>query len=336
MPVTPITPVNISNSTSYQVNLASKPGQTQSTFRQLTGSLLEYNPDLPPQQAQKFINDSYRRIIDARMWAGLMVKGQVVVPNTTTQGTVAVTTGSQTVTGAGTAWTTNLIGQQFRIGFSNPTYTVIACDPNTTPQTLTLDLPWGGIAYTGAGYQIYQSIVSLGYNIKRLLAMVNQAQGYRLKLGMPQEVLNIFDTWRTQTGWTWMAAHFTPSSSGDIQYELYPSPTFQQAFPFLAYVQPPDMVNDNDYPYSFIRGDVILYGAIPHALLWRGKNNKYYDPVTAEFYMKLYAVETEKMSRVDDSAYLQDLGWDFGNYPFTQYGSDYFQSHSEDPFSAGV
>jgi len=308
-----------------------RPATTQSNFRQMIGELLQWNPDMPVQMAQKLINNAYRRVVDSRLWYGLLQKGQVNVPNAYTTGTVAVTNGSAVVTGTGTAWTPAMIGSSFRVGFSTPIYRIAGFQ---SPTQITLDLIWGGPSQSTVSYMIFQNIVSFGNNIKKLLAVVNQRQGYRMKLHIPQEVLNIYDTWRTTTGWTYLVSNYAPSPvDGSPLFELYPAPTFQQSFPFLASVQPPDMVNDQDFPASWMRTDVIMYGAIAFALVFRGKNSKYYDPATAKGFLSLQHEEVVKMARNDDNQYPQDLRWEFSRYPFTQFGADWTQSHDIDSWS---
>lgn len=310
-----------------QVDPIGQPTQSQYSFRELVGQLLQHNPDLGPQMAKSFINQSYRRILDSRNYYGTLVKGQVNVPNSYTTGTVLVTNGSKIITGTGMIWDASMVGYQFRVGFSTPIYSIVQV---ISPTQIELDLPWGAQTQTGTSYQIFNNLVSFGTNIKRLLAVVNQRQGYRMKLNMPQEVLNIYDTWRTTTGWTYMVANYAPDANGNPLFELYPAPTFQQSFPFLAYTQPPDMTQQNDYPCGAVRGDVILYGAIPQALMFRGKNNKYYDPQSAQEYKKMYEMELMKMQRNDNDLYQKDLIWEFESYPFTQYGSGWMQSHDID------
>jgi hypothetical protein len=294
----------------------------------MVGELLQWNPDLPVLMAQKFIQNAYRRVIDYRLWYGMLVKGQVNVPNSTNSGTVAVTVGSTIITGVGTPFDPSMVGYSFRVGFSTPIYRIVSVQSATQ---LTIDLPWGGPTQSLVGYMIFQNIVSFGNNVKKLLAVVNQRQGYRMRLHMPQEVLNIYDTWRTSTGWTYMVANYSPSPvDGSPQFELYPAPTFQQSFPFLAQVQPPDMVKDSDYPASWMRTDVIFYGAVTDVFLFRGKNSKYYDPGTAKIFQERYNEELMKMARNDDNQYPKDLMWSFDSYPFTQYGSDWKQAHDVD------
>lgn len=305
-----------------------RPATTQANFRQMVGELLQWNPDMPVQMVQKLINNSYRRVIDARLWYGLMVSGQVNVPSAVTSGTVTVTSDSAVINGVGTAFTPAMIGRSFRVGFSTPIYRIAGFQSATQ---ITLNLVWGGPTQSAVSYMILQNIVSFGNNVKKLLAVVNQRQGYRMRLHMPQEVLNAFDTWRTSTGWTYLVANYASSPvDGSPQFELYPAPTFQQSFPFLSYVQPPDLVTDGDYPAAWIRSDVIMYGAIPFALLFRGKTSKYYDPNTAKIFQDLHAEEVAKMARNDDNQYPKDLIWEFTKYPFTQFGADFKQSHDVD------
>jgi hypothetical protein len=310
-----------------QVDPTTQPSTSQYSFRQLTGLVLQFAPDIPVQVAKAFVAQSYRRVIDSRNFYGTLIKGQVNVPNSYTLGTVLVTYGSNIVTAVGTQWNSTMVGYQFRVGFSTPIYTITQV---ISPTQLQLDLTWGSMTQTGVSYQIFNNQVSFGSNIKRLLAVVNQRQGYRLKLNVPQEVLNIYDTWRTTTGWTFLVANYAPAADGSPLFELYPAPTFQQSFPFLAYIQPPDLVNDDDYPVSAVRGDVILYGALPQALTFRGKNSKYYDPLTAASYQKMFDMEMNKMQRMDNDLYQKDLIWEFSAYPFTQYGADWAQSHDLD------
>ena len=315
--------------TVVQVTGTQQPASVQLNFRQLTGELMLWNPDLPIQLAKRFLQNSYRRIIDSRNFYGTLVKGQVNVPNAYTTGTVSVVNGNPMVNGTGTAWTNSMIGEQFRIGFSTPIYTITNV---LSPTQLTLDLPWGGPTQASLGYQIFQCFVSFGANIKRLLAVVNQIQGYRLALNIPQEVLNIYDTWRTNMGWTTLVANYAPSPTGQPQFELYPPPTFQQSFPFLAYVQPPDLIQDNDSPVVSIRSDVIMYGAIPQALLFRGKESKYYDPTTAQYHQKMFENELQKNKMNDNDLYQKDITWEYANTPgLSGFSASFWQSHEVVP-----
>jgi len=311
-----------------QVTPTAQAANTQSNFRQCVGEVRSWNPDCPAQIVKKWVNNAYRRVIDARLWYGLMCRGQVTVPSVYSTGTATFTLGSPVVSGSGTVWNESMVNEQIRAGFSTGWYNIQSVQG---PTQLTLDLPWGNPTVTSVGYQIVQTWVSLGPNIKRILEMVNQRQGWRMMLDMPQAVGNEYDTWRTTTGWSFMVLSKEPRADGSPQWEIYPAPTFQQVFPFLAYVQPPDMVEDNDFPVTFVRSDVIVLPAIKQALLYRGKSSRYYDPQTAGIKEQEFNSELQKMALNDDNQYPKDFLWDFSRYPYYQYGSQYMQSHAGAP-----
>lgn len=291
----------------------------------MIGIVLQWNPDAPVPLVTQWLNFSYRRIVDARLWYGLLVRGQVTVPQVYSTGTAAFTLGSPTVQGIGTVWTTSMIGEQIRSGFATGWQNIIAVNPTT--QTITLDLPWGNQTQT-TGYQIVQTWVTLGPNVKLVLDMVNLRQGWRLACNIPQQAINQWDTWRVTTGWTQILANKEPNAQGYPMYELWPAPTFQQTFPFLAYTQPPDMVNDGDFPLTFIRSDIVILAAIKDALLFTGRGKRYYDANVASQKEKEFQSEIGKMMMADDGQYQKDLSWDYSRWPMSQYGSLFQQSHA--------
>lgn len=322
---------------------------SQLNYREMLGEVLFWNPDVSPALVGRWVQNTYREIIDSRLWYGLLVKGQVTVPNAISGGTVQVQTGDASVFGTGTAFTDSMVGSQFRVGYTYPSYTII--DVDETNQILTLDLAWGGASSAAYGYQIFNSIVSCGNNIKMIMAMINQQQGYRLILQMPQEVLNTSDAWRSTMGWTFMLTNYIPSqgivTSQGVQvfptgvplYELYPAPTSAQAFPFLAYTQPADLgtVNgDEDTPVLGIASDCIVKRCISTALLWGGKNSKYYDSNTAAIYERKYQERKLEMEQMDNNCSQKDLIWEFNRYPLAPvFGSGLWNQSHEAAFWPG-
>jgi hypothetical protein len=309
---------------SNQVNPVSQPASTQLNLRQMSGEVREWNPDVPGPMAARWIQNAYRRVIDFRLWYGLLTRGQIVVPSVYSVGTATFTLNSATVVGVGTNWDATMVNRQIRQGFSTGWYNIQSV---TNPTTLVLDLPWGNPTMSG-GYQIVQTWVSPGPNIKRILEMVNQRQGWRMIIDMPQAVGNYYDTWRVTTGWSYMLLSKEPRADGSPTYEIYPAPTFQQVFPYLAYTQPPDLALDGDYPATFVRSDILVLAGIKEALLYRGKSSRYFNPDTAAVKAKEFQEELFKMALNDDNSYPKDFLWDFNRYPFYQYGSQYLQSHA--------
>lgn len=299
----------------------------QKNLGEIVGEVLQWNPDAPVPLIQDWVNNHYREIVDRRNWAGLMVRGQMAVPNVYSQGTVNVTSGSAIVTGTGTTFTESMVGFQFRQGFSTGWYNIASVQSTTQ---LTLDLPWANQTYQGTGYQILHSIVELGWNVKRVYEILNQRQGYRLFTGVPQAVLNHGDTWRVTTGWTFLLSprEFNPQTGAQF-FELYPAPTFQQAFPFLAFIQPPDLRQDDDFVYPYIRTDIIVKLCIADAMLFGGpKKNQYYDQFTAQFKRAEALATLADMEMNDDSQWPKDLQYEFQRAPFSYHGSQWLQQHA--------
>jgi len=308
-----------------EVNQTSQSPTTQLNLKQMIGEVMQWNPDLSSLLIRRWINNHYREIVDKREWYGTLIRGQVMVPGVYSTGQVAVTLNSAVVTGIGTAWDPTMKGRQFRVGFTTGFQNILSVD---SPTQLTLDLPWGNPSQSATGYQIVSTWFSFP-NIKRFKEMVNQRQGYRLLLNIPQAPLNQYDTWRTTTGWTWMLANKEPSAQGWPQWELYPSPTFQQTFPFLAYIQPTDLVKDGDFPLSFIRSDVLVDLCISDALRHGGpKENRRYDLTTADYYRRQAIGKLVEMAMMDDSMYTQDTAWQYGRWPLSQHGALFMQSHA--------
>ena len=309
-----------------QVNLSSQPATVQKNLRQMAGEVMEWNPDIQFPIVYAWINNAYRALLDERLWYGCLIRGQVTCPQVYSVGTASFTNGQNTVTGVGTNWASSMVNMQIRAGLTTGWYNIQAV---TSPTSITLDLPWGQQSMTSTGYQIAQSWVKVGPNIKYILEMLNQRQGYRLFPNLPQSVLNEYDTWRSTTGWTFAFSNKEPSADGQVQIELYPTPTFQQAFPYLAYIQPPDLTLDAHFPVTFLRSDVLVNLAIAEALVYRGpKVNRYYDAETSKLKRQLAMVEIEKMKKMDDNLYMKDLLWNFRQHPFSQYGSQWLQSHA--------
>ena len=75
-----------------------------------------------------------------------------------------------------------------------------------------------------------------------------------------------------------MLAQMPPDQNGAYQVELWPVPSIVQALPFIAVVQPPNLVDDYDSLPPYIRTDIVTKLGIADAKVYRGpKLNKYYD-----------------------------------------------------------
>jgi hypothetical protein len=281
----------------------------QLNFRQIINEICAWNPNMDSMWAGRTANNWYRRIINKRQWYALKVRGNINIPTITTQGTCTITNGSNVVQGIGTNWTNNLIGFQFRAGFTFPWATIN--NVNATLQQLTIDTPFGGNTITG-GFQIQSVYITMGANVTYLLWAVNQQQGWPMEVNVPVETINSFDPWRQSLGWSTILATRPPTPSGVFQVEVWPTPYQAQVFPFEAYTQPADMALDIDSPASFINADLIVTRSIADALLFGGRSSKYYDPTTAAAKVMQYKEDLEAMENADNALDQRDVSWDYG------------------------
>lgn len=252
-------------------------------FGQMIGSASAWNPNCLAQ-LPGWINQIVRAVYDFKLWYGLYTEGQIITPQAVSGGTATCTLNSHIVQGNNTTWDQTLIGRQFRLGLTCPPYTITNVDPFA--QQLTLALPFGApippnqTTQTG-GYYIVQMYYNLGGNIKYIKQMVNFQMGFRLWLNLTQDFMNNQDAWRITTNYPIGVAPRPADPNGNYIVELWPAPWTQQCLPWNAYVQPPNLQNDEDSLPPYIRADVIVKEAQCWALRYRPKENPGYDPQTA-------------------------------------------------------
>lgn len=309
MPITPTIPIPGQVSPS-----GVKPYVQQQTVGAIIGQALSWNPDFDSSIAYVHLNGHLRKIYDRRTWYGLMIRGQISTTGYLQGGSVTVTQGSATVSGAGTTWTPAIIGRQFRIGYNTPPYTITSLDQ--TNQILTLELPWASTTQASQGYFIAQYYYNLGPNIKYIHTAKNMLQAWRLRLNYNQQSLDAIDPWRINTFMPRALAQMPPGINGEYMVELWPVPTIVQALPYIAVVQPPNVTKDQDSLPTAIRTDVVAKFLIADALVYRGpKLNKYYDATEAARLRGEAEAELLMMAKTDEDLYRQNLLMDWESMP---------------------
>lgn len=291
-------------------NVSVQPYVNQQNFGQIIGEVLAANPDMDPSVVAVKINGIVRKIYDRRTWSGLFVRGQIVTAPYVIGGNVTVTLGSPFVTGTGTNWTSAVIGRQFRIGYNTPPYTIL--ELNVATQTLTLEMPWGGQSLTASGYFIAQYWYSPGPNIKYIHTARNMIMAWRLRLDYTQQSLDTIDPWRINTFSPVALAQMPRAANGDYMVELWPVPSFVQALPFIAYVQPPNLVEDTDNLPAAIRTDIVTKFAIAEAKVDKGpKMNRYYDAMDANRLRQEAEMELNWLAQSDENLLRQNILYDW-------------------------
>lgn len=287
-------------------NQGVNPLRNQQNFASMIGQISSQNPDIDPSDIQVQINDIVRSIYDRRTWYGLMVRGQIATTGFTIGGSVNVSQGGNTIQGINTTWNPSVVGQQFRLGFNTPPYTITACD--STNQILTIEMPWAGVSYSSAGYFIAQYYYALGPTIKYIHVAKNMIMAWRLRLNYTQQTLDSIDPWRATVFTPTALAQMPPDPNGNYMVELWPVPSIVQALPFIAAIQPPNLVDDNDALPSAIRSDIVTSLGIAWAKTYRGpKWNKYYDKAEADRMRASAERELMYMAKADEDLYRQQV-----------------------------
>jgi hypothetical protein len=291
----------------------------QQNFGQMLGQVTSWNPNADIPMISVWLNTAARILYDRRLWFSLMIKGQLISSGFYSTGTVTTVAGSPIVTGVGTSWTTTMVGQALRVGYTSPIYNIIAV--NVPAQQLTLELPWGGQPFSGIGYYITQYYYSIP-NIKFIYSMINLQMQYRIRTNVAQNLLDNLDPSRLRVMYPWVCATMPPDSNGNYQVELWPAANTPLALPYKAYVQPPNLVNDSDSLPPFIRCDVVVAHAIADALRYRTKDNPYYSEAVAlqiaSEKLKEFEGEALRMEQADENLWRQDLETNEEAFPYLE------------------
>jgi hypothetical protein len=298
--------------------------QNQGNLGYLIGMIQAWNADLSQPKIVAIINGTLRKIYDRKTWFFNFIKGQIICPQAVTLGQATTTLGDTTVVGTGTAWTTALIGRQFRIGYNNPIYTIV--DVDAMAQTLELELPWGSPSTT-SGYFIVQYYFDFGPNIKYLKTMVNFQLGYKFQLHATQDGLNTMDAWRQTQNFPYISAGMPLAPNGAYLQELWPASWIPQAFSFMAYIQQPNVENDEDNLPPYMRLDIVAKDGIAEALVIGGpKNNKYYDAAESVRKRSEFEGELLRLANSDENLYRTEVVKFGEDLPYFNPGGAYWSA----------
>lgn len=211
-------------------------------FNTLYNRLQSRCPAVGPILAQQLISDSWHVLQSRREWSWRRRNAIFAPPNIYITGTVStnVSTGQPTlITGIGTAWTAQMIGQQIRVGgLTNPYYTI-----NTvlSATALTIDLPWAGAEAVSQPYQILQVYYPVPQDFNYFVVALSPKDGYKLWTNLTQVELALIDPQRTDTGQTYAVAFrdYTATYNG----------TIGPVMPCGALGSPPISTTTNGYSY---------------------------------------------------------------------------------------
>jgi len=276
-------------------------------------------PKAGPFLAQTWTNWAFRNIAEQRRWTWLQKPGQFLMNDVVSAGTASVTVGTPDVVGTGTAWDGSLIGRQFRSGVNYPIYTI----SNVTDAThLTLDALWGGPTLTDVTYLIYNAYMTVPDDFLSFITAWDPAFNWQLWTQITQEQINMWDSQRSNTGsnaWVFSFRDYNPLPTGSPalpRFEVWPHQLSAKPYPFLYQARATDLNDFGAQLPRYIRGDVLVEGALWQAALWPGADrdnpNPYFNLSLASQHKERFLREVMTMEMQDDE--LSDIDITYQGY----------------------
>lgn len=287
---------------------------------------------------RQWLNFRFRKLWDRKLWSWQRKTGQFIMDQAVNTGTVDVTRGSFTVTGHGTAWTTDLVAHQFRVGLQTPICTIQSVDP--IGQTLQLTQVWGAPSSLGVTYSIYNAYVTVPTDFEKFDVIIDPRFNWALALDVSQMELDVWDAQRANLGntsYVCAARDFDDvfNSPPLARYELWPHQQTAVVYPFTYISRPLDLTDPGATLPRMIRGDVLLEGALADCARWPGpardQVNPYFNLALAMQHEAKYDSMVNEMVRTDEEIFLSEVSYmslSAANIPAVAWGdSKWLQSH---------
>ena len=311
---------------------------SDATFQELWRGVRLYAPDIPLPLAQDFVQFAYERAAKATEWSQLKARGEFYLPDPYTTGTVSVTNGATTVSGAATAWTASMVGRQIMMASQGvPWYDIVAVDVGL--QTLTLDRAYSGPDLAGDSYEINQVFVTMPTDFDYFLSLVDPVREWRLYTDVPQSTIDNWDPKRTRTaGDPWllspMGAQPTALQTAGVprhRYEVWPRTGSARRLVYRYQKTNPTLQTAANRPFWPLTYEVILEGALARLAMYKGTSdapNPYYDLNLYKFHQENFLREIHRCELEEQRVsqtwvdYADSDGW-----PFAPIDGAYLQRH---------
>jgi hypothetical protein len=270
-----------------------------------------------------------------RLWSWLIKYGQFLLDQVYNTGQVTCTRGSATVIGTNTAWTSELVDHQFRVGIQAPIYTISSVQSATQ---LTLQYPWGWPSITNLNYEIYNAYVSVPSDFLSFVSILDPRYNWQLNFNYSLMEIDRVDAQRSNRGNAYAVIardYYTPNGATLPlpRYEMWPHQRAQYVYPYLYVSRPIDISDPASTLPQYIRGDVLLAMALAECARWPGtedKKNPMFSIPLASMYDKQVDDLVSQLERQDDEIFENDTFYRMSQYPFAPYpilDSRWLQSH---------
>jgi hypothetical protein len=242
------------------------------TFGTIWNRVLLHAPNLPPPLAREFTRVAYNDIIDSHYWSELREDAEFLISDAYTTGTIALTNGSTTVTGTGTAFTSaNSNNRQLLVDGIAPYYTVTY----SSGTELTLDRAFAGADDASATLVIGDFYSEFPTDLRYIEKIRDQQNGWYLATEwFTQEYLDRVDAKRNSTGTPTMAVYAEPRDPGSggaliPRYELWPRSTSERLYQY-RYVKNAELTANSSRILNALKAETVIYGALKMAATYPG------------------------------------------------------------------
>ena len=226
--------------------------------------------------AEKAVNRGWRDIRDERAWSFLVAESVLVAPNVINAGTALVTRFSNSVVADATAsiqWiaaalaTPPLVARQFRVTNGGPIYNIAAFNG---VDTITLDRVYQEATAPLAQYQIYRCYYAApSADFVRFVSVYDPSNGYPLRLHWTRAEFDRRDPQRGAQGQPYFVGSYkVDATSGIPLYEMWPHPTFAQAYMCIYQRQGVDFVSATDALPAIIPESLLRCRSLYRAYQW--------------------------------------------------------------------
>lgn len=249
----------------------------------------------------RWLNYSQQEICARWPWPFLESRESIVTIPDYTTGTVSVASGSQTVTGVGTVFTTTMAAGQYWIQFagSNDWYLITARASNTS---ITIEQPYQPTTnLSAATYIVRKKYYSLSSSCDRVVDILNQATPLKLIQVDPRTIDDLRPNPQS-TNSSYGYLMWGIDSSGNIQVVPYPFPSDARVFELKTIKRPVDGSVSIPNKYAHI----IAWGAISVGYAFLRKLDMA-EPWSAKFEQRIAQMKSEYRMSEDEQFIMRSI-----------------------------
>jgi len=319
------------------------------TFVDVWRTVKQYCYIAPATLCRRWVKDRFTQALDRRMWSFQWGQGcwNVKAPII---GSATVIQGSTTVTfpAGGLPADNTIVGRQLMLNGQIPYYSIVS-NPNVTD----IIIDQGCVEESDSDVPaeiVMDYFMSEKNDFEKLIALVDRDNNWQFRRNVSLEEMNNVDAERSSVG---PPMWLIPLGFNDVYLaqlpvgivdmygqaktstpqpfmETWPRTTGAKPYPYAYKRRTADLVGDGDTLPGFMRGRVLLEGALADLCSWPGTatvSNPKYNPVNANVHEKRFEDALLDMIYRDEQVTQRTLTWvaGFTNLPLPPYRSARWQ-----------